>query len=132
MSIRTLASVACALAAGLTGQSASADSIKVNAASFVRAESDTYMKNMAAQAGGLGVFFHYRTPTPLDKQIVIRMNLDTLYSSAVFDLAAGPVAVLVTVSTQMSRPSKLLPIDSIATSCGCSRASACSKAVSSG
>lgn len=93
MSIRTLTSVACALAAGLTGLSASAESVKVNAASFVRAESDTYIRNMAAQAGGLGVFFHFRTPTPLDKQTVIRMNLDTLYSSAVLDLAAGPATV---------------------------------------
>lgn len=95
MSIRTITSVVCALATGLTGLSASAESIKVNAASFVRAESDTYIKNMAAQAGGLGVFLHYRTPTPLDKQTVIRMNLDTLYSSAVLDLAAGPATVTV-------------------------------------
>lgn len=95
MSIRTLTSVACALAAGLTGHSASAEPVKVNAASFVRAESDTYIRNMAAQAGGLGVFFHSRTPTPLDKQTVIRMNLDTLYSSAVLDLAAGPATVTV-------------------------------------
>jgi hypothetical protein len=36
--------------------------------------------------------------------------------------AAGPHAVLVTVSTQMSRPSWLFPIDSIDTSSGCSAA----------
>jgi hypothetical protein len=43
--------------------------------------------------GGFGKFIHNRTPTNVDKQIVIRMNRDTLYSSAVFDLDAGPVTV---------------------------------------
>ena len=35
---------------------------------------------------GLGNFMHLRAPVPLDKQSVIRMNRDTLYSSAVIDL----------------------------------------------
>ena len=43
--------------------------------------------------GGLGQFIHNRTPTDIDKQTVIRMNRDTLYSSAVFDLDAGPVTI---------------------------------------
>lgn len=34
---------------------------------------------------------HFRQPTPLDKQSVIRMNMDTLYSVAVVDLRNGPV-----------------------------------------
>jgi hypothetical protein len=84
---------AIALMAGLVAGSAVAETQKVNAASFIRAESDNYMRNLAAQAGGLGIINHNRTPTPLDKQTVIRMNLDTLYSSAVFDLAAGPVTI---------------------------------------
>jgi len=33
--------------------------------------------------------FHYRTPTPVDQQTVIRMNRDTLYSAAVVDISAG-------------------------------------------
>ena len=33
-------------------------------------------------------------PTPIDKQDVIRMNRDTLYSVGVFDLDAGPVTVV--------------------------------------
>lgn len=35
-----------------------------------------------------------REPVAVDKQTVIRMNLDTLYSSAVFDLDAGPVTLI--------------------------------------
>ena len=93
MSLRTLTGVAFALAGALASLPALAETKKVNAASFIRAESDNYMKNMVAQNGGLGVLYHQRTTTPLDAQTIIRMNLDTLYSSAVVDLAAGPVTV---------------------------------------
>jgi len=43
--------------------------------------------------GGFGKFAHLRAPMPIDQQSVIRPNRDTLYSSAVFDLNAGPVAI---------------------------------------
>src|SRR5262249_11823210 len=43
---------------------------------------------------GFGKFEHNRDPTPIDQQTVIRMNRDTLYSGAVFDLDAGPVTVM--------------------------------------
>jgi hypothetical protein len=43
--------------------------------------------------GGFGKFDHTRDPAPLDKQTVIRLNRDTLYSAAVFDLDAGPVTI---------------------------------------
>ena len=43
--------------------------------------------------GGFGKFDHTRDPAPLDKQTVIRLNRDTLYSAAVFDLNAGPVTI---------------------------------------
>ena len=36
---------------------------------------------------------HRREPTPIAAQTVIRMNRDTLYSAAVFDLDAGPVTI---------------------------------------
>jgi hypothetical protein len=42
----------------------------------------------------LGKFGHNREPTPIDKQTVIRMNRDTLYSAAVFDLDAGPATII--------------------------------------
>lgn len=43
--------------------------------------------------GGFGKFDHTRDPAPIDKQTVIRLNRDTLYSSGVFDLDAGPVTI---------------------------------------
>jgi hypothetical protein len=47
-----------------------------------------------AQAGGLNRWQHSRTPTPLDHQPVIRMNRDTLYSSAVVDIREGAALTL--------------------------------------
>jgi len=67
-------------------------SVKVNVDNFRRAESDTYFTKFA-QDGLLGKFFHRREPTDIDKQDVVRMNRDTLYSSAVADLGASPATV---------------------------------------
>jgi hypothetical protein len=64
----------------------------VTADNFVRAETDRYF-GVIQDKGGLGKIFHRREPMPVDKQTVIRANRDTLYSSAVFDLKAGPVTV---------------------------------------
>lgn len=64
----------------------------VTVQNFVRAESDMYLGNLAKQ-GGLGKLHHRRAPSSIDNQSVIRLNRDTLYSSAVFDLDAGPVTV---------------------------------------
>ena len=59
---------------------------------FIRAESDVYM---AAQTkdGAFGSFKHTREPAPVDRQLIVRLNRDTIYSSAVFDLDAGPVTL---------------------------------------
>lgn len=59
---------------------------------FIRAESDVYM---AAQArdGAFGQFKHTREPAPVDRQLIVRLNRDTIYSSGVFDLDAGPVTI---------------------------------------
>ncbi|MCV7000061.1 DUF1214 domain-containing protein [Mycolicibacterium alvei] len=59
---------------------------------FPRAESDLYFAN-AVKDGGFGKFFHNRELTPIDHQLVIRQNRDTLYSAAVFDLDGGPVTI---------------------------------------
>jgi hypothetical protein len=59
---------------------------------FPRAESDRYF-SAVVKKDGFGKFEHDREPTPIDKQTVIRMNRDTLYSGAVFDLDAGPVTI---------------------------------------
>jgi hypothetical protein len=67
--------------------------IPVTVDNFARAESDLYMGGGVKDAGGTGKLFHHREPTQIDKQSVIRMNRDTLYSSAVIDLDAGPVTI---------------------------------------
>lgn len=59
---------------------------------FKRAESDFYMGNFVKEAG-LGKLSHRREPARIDNQTVIRLNRDTLYSSGVFDLDAGPVTI---------------------------------------
>ena len=68
------------------------NSIPVTVDNFARAESDLYMGNLAKERG-LGKFDHRREPANIDKQTVIRLNRDTLYSSGVFDLDAGPVTI---------------------------------------
>jgi hypothetical protein len=71
---------------------AQAQTVPVTPDNFARAESDLYFGGVVKQ-NGFGKLLHNREPTPLDKQTVIRMNRDTLYSSAVFDLDAGPVTI---------------------------------------
>ena len=65
----------------------------VTVENFVRAESDTYFANLLKESGRLGVFSHRREVASIDNQTVIRLNRDTLYSSALFDLDAGPATV---------------------------------------
>ncbi len=64
---------------------------KVDAYNFVRAETDMTMHRYNDN-GGFAEFFHTRTPVTIEKQDVIRMNRDTLYSFAVFDLNS-PVTI---------------------------------------
>jgi len=65
----------------------------VNVSNFVRAESDVAIKNMVDMVG-LSTWMHLRAPTPLDQQKVIRMNRDTLYSSAVLDLSEPATVIM--------------------------------------
>jgi hypothetical protein len=67
--------------------------ITVTVDNFTRAETDLYFNTGVKQAGGTGKFFHYREPMAIDKQTVVRANRDTLYSSAVLDLDAGPATI---------------------------------------
>jgi hypothetical protein len=66
--------------------------ITVTPDNFVRAESDVYFGNIVKD-GGFGRFHHIRELSPIDHQLVIRQNRDTLYSAGVFDLDAGPVTI---------------------------------------
>ncbi len=91
-------SIVAALALGLatlvdnSAMALAADTIPVTADNFIRAESDLYFGNMVKD-GSLGKFLHRREPAAIDNQTVIRLNRDTLYSAAVFDLDAGPVTI---------------------------------------
>jgi hypothetical protein len=91
MKVKILSAIAFALVA-TTGARAQSAAVPVTVDNFARAESDLYM-GATAKDGGFGKFHHNRTPTEIDKQTVIRMNRDTLYSGAVFDLDAGPVTI---------------------------------------
>jgi len=74
-------------------QSPPASAIPVTADNFPRAESDLYFAGLLRDSGGIGKFNHRREPARIDNQTVIRLNRDTLYSSALFDLDAGPVTI---------------------------------------
>lgn len=63
--------------------------INVNVDNFARAETHRMMADLQRDAGGINRFEHNRTPAPVDRQTVIRMNRDTLYSFAVVDVSAG-------------------------------------------
>jgi len=65
----------------------------VTIGTFVRAETDTAIRNVFKQIG-FGKFFHTRSLASLDDQPVIRQNRDTLYSTAVLDLTV-PATVTV-------------------------------------
>src|SRR5579872_7261418 len=67
--------------------------VPVTVENFIRAESDLYFRLIATVEEGFGKFEHHRELTAIDAQTVIRMNRDTLYSAAVFDLDAGPVTI---------------------------------------
>ena len=66
--------------------------VPVGVDNFIRAETDTYFGRWVRQ-GAFGKLDHRREMTPIDKQDVVRMNRDTLYSSGVFDLDAAPVTI---------------------------------------
>lgn len=56
---------------------------------FARAESDRMFAGMVTAAGSSNIWNHFRAPTPIDQQTVIRMNRDTLYSAAIIDVSQG-------------------------------------------
>jgi len=91
MKIR-LAGLSVALGASLASATSAADFVPVTVDNFTRAESDLYFANMV-EDGGFGKFVHRREPASIEHQDVIRLNRDTLYSSAVFDLETGPASI---------------------------------------
>ena len=62
----------------------------VTADDFNRAETDFMYQTIIDAAGGKSnVFFHFRELTQLDKQTVVRMNRDVLYTGSVWDNKEG-------------------------------------------
>ena len=93
--IFTLVASALASAAisAAQAQSPAGGSVPVTVDNFKRAESDLYFSSIVKDSGGIGKFLHRREPARIDDQTVIRLNRDTLYSAAIFDLDAGPVTI---------------------------------------
>jgi hypothetical protein len=81
------------LAGGAAAQETQKPNIVVTPDNFIRAESDMNFASSAKEAGGLGKLLHRREVVPVDNQPAVRPNRDTLYSSGVFDLDAGPVTI---------------------------------------
>jgi hypothetical protein len=59
---------------------------QVTVENFDRAETDTYISGLA-QKGAFGRILHEREHASADEQLVVRINLDTLYSFGIFDLS---------------------------------------------
>jgi len=73
---------------------AAEETVTVNVDNFPHAETDMQIGRMLKQAGGVNKWTHNREPTPLDKQNVIRMNRDTLYSFAIVDISKGATVTM--------------------------------------
>jgi hypothetical protein len=70
-------------------QTPEGETVLVNVDNFREAETTRMYDLFTALAGGVNEWFHFRTPTTVENQPVIRMNRDTLYSGAVVDTSAG-------------------------------------------
>jgi len=68
--------------------------IPVTIDNFAQAASDIEFEKYVALAGGINKFYHFREPTPVDNQPTIRMNRDTLYSTAIVDISEGATLTL--------------------------------------
>jgi hypothetical protein len=75
--------------AAVQATASEAPAVKVTPETYIRAETDRQFGVIVKMAGGVNRFYHFRRPTPLDKQNVVRMNRDTLYSMAIVDTSKG-------------------------------------------
>jgi len=78
------------------GNPAIADEVvPVNVENFVRAETAAQFDSTLKYVNGeINKLVHIRVPQPLDKQSVIRMNRDTLYSGGIFDISKGATMII--------------------------------------
>ena len=89
LAVVALATISVAAAAAHSAPGA----IPVTVDNYVRAESDKTFAGLIAMGGGIGKFHHNREMTPIEVRVVQRGNRDTLYSTSVVDLDAGPVTI---------------------------------------
>lgn len=80
------------LTASWQSRAESPSGTRVTVENFNRAESAHYFGRIVAR-GGFGKLVHNPALAPAESQTVIRPNRDTLYSSGVFDLDAGPLTI---------------------------------------
>jgi hypothetical protein len=90
---KAIATLLVAAANAALAQTPASQAVPVTVDNFIRAETDTYFGGLLKDGGALGKFSHRREVASIDHQTVIRLNRDTLYSSALFDLDAGPVTI---------------------------------------
>ncbi len=79
----------CLARHNLRGMTMTDSSPVVTYANFARIETLRMFAAISANAGGANRWNHYRVPTPIDQQTIIRMNRDTLYSAAIIDVSEG-------------------------------------------
>ncbi len=96
----TAIALACALAVvplAATAQDAKAagnSPVVINIDNFDKAQADVNYDGILKQSGGINKVHHNRTTTPIDKQNVIRINRDTLYSLGVVNISKGASVTL--------------------------------------
>jgi hypothetical protein len=91
------------------GPASAAGTVQVMPQTYIRAETDRSFHNIEQLAGGINKLYHFRAPTPVDGQTVVRMNKDTLYTTAVIDTSGGATVTL--PQAPKSRYVALLVID---------------------
>ena len=85
-----LATVIVSMVSLLNLPALAAEPVLVNVDNFVRAETAIQFDSTLKYSNGeVNKLVHIREPQPLDKQSVIRMNRDTLYSGAIVDISKG-------------------------------------------
>lgn len=70
------------------------EAVIVSVDNFVRAETAFQIDRALKLTRGVNQWHHNRQPTPLDRQNVIRMNRDTIYSFAIVDISKGATLTL--------------------------------------
>lgn len=81
------------------GNSAIADeAVTVTPETYIRAETDRAFTGSIMKSGGVNLFDHHRAPPLVDKQPIVRMNMDTLYSGAIVDTEGGATVTVPEIS----------------------------------